>query len=583
MKKLYYILLGFTLLSLAACKKDDDDNDPPPTQNNVPPAVITASQPGYISVSASALIINKNATGTITVKLFDSNGNLINPQPSFQFASSNNAAASVDGNGTVTGLSEGVSNISVTDGTHGFAFATVTVVSDTIVVTTDPVSIDFATGLLNLNVGASANFNYNLLDASGNVMGGVATLTASPSGGITISGNTITANQMGVYYITATNSNNDTISGALMVVVNDPNAPSNINSCSGTDADWEVLGVRMLNVPWFAKAGLTAEALRVEVTRRKLCGNHDIEVIQRSPDAITLGLPGVVNLSSDGRLQSVKAGISTVVATVGGVNSLTGGSMVMPHIEGSYIYSGSLGGNLTSATINLGFSPPAIIVGQPISQNNQVTFSGSWSWTNRASVTGCGTVGNDEYRVVGLGATYVLTYPDCNYDISNGGVYFTGFDCGNGSQIDDLFGIFELTLLKANPITVYDYVPIGIYADLQSSGGNFTVYEAGTSNTLGSLAPGGDVNNCPEGCWNEDILTSKVWTGQDGGVTFTLTFSSDHTFVFTEPEGSGTYNWSASDCSTNTIMLIGAGLSCSPCPLTIVDETHLTFEGYDLY
>ncbi len=540
--KIQYVLsIVALMLIISSCKKDGAA-----TQNDVTPAFIAATNPGLIAMSISSLTIKQGSTASVSATLFNSNGDLASPQPTFVFTSNNTDAVTVSGS-TLTGVSVGVSTLSVTDGSHGFAYCQVTVVDDTTTIPTAPANIRFSQGLINLNVSNNTTFTYTLLDASGNTVGGTATISVNPSTGVSISGNTITASKMGVYTVTATDGSGNPLSGTLTVVVNDPDAPSNITTCTGTDADWEVLSVKILNCPWFSKAGLTADPLRVEVTRRKKCDSHEIQVIQRSPESITVGFPGVVNLTDDGKLKSVKAGVSTIVAKVGGVASLAGVGMVMPHVEGNYIYSGSLGGSL-SGTINLSFSWPTTILYAAITQNNQ-------GWVGRlgyrmpsAVVSGCGMVGSDAYNVVGNGATTLQSYPDCNYNLSSGGAYFNGFNCGDYKHVKGFMGYFWLELRKANPLTVYDYIPIGIYGTAKGSEGSYTIHKIdGSGSSWGTLSAGGSPGGCTAvSCMYDNSLTngtSRTWVNSGGDVQITFNKNGTGTIAITGGDTSG-FNWS---------------------------------------
>ncbi len=70
MKKLYFILLSFILLSLTACKKDDDDNDPPP----VVPGPIELKENVHVIDSTNTVLDFNASDFTNGIFVFNING-----------------------------------------------------------------------------------------------------------------------------------------------------------------------------------------------------------------------------------------------------------------------------------------------------------------------------------------------------------------------------------------------------------------------------------------------------------------------------------------------------------------------------
>lgn len=310
MKKNLWLCCSLFIL-FAACKKEsiNNNNDEGNAPATFTPAYVPPSQPGILQVSQSSVTIKAGSSVTLAVAVFNSDGSDMATQPAFFWSSDHSNIASVN-NGQITGVAEGAAIVSVTDGSHGIEYVAVNVVNDTTTIPTAASNITFTRPVLVLAKGESANISYTVKNQSAQ---SVQIMPAFVSGnGISISGNAVKAgNATGNFTIIAANGT-DTLSGALQVIVYDPQNP-------GQDTAIEI--TRLVNFPInFSKPGLSSAPFRIEVTKTFMTGNNTLGVqkIQASPSSVTVYNTDVVTLNGNGCFTSVAEGSSRVSFSYGG-------------------------------------------------------------------------------------------------------------------------------------------------------------------------------------------------------------------------------------------------------------------------
>jgi hypothetical protein len=296
-------------LFLFSCKKDNSTNSGGSETFNA--AFVAPSQPGIIQTSTHHLILKKNNNATTSAKLYTSDGVLATPQPAFTWTSSDVNIVTVN-NGAIHAVSLGSILVSVTDGSHGYDYITVDVVSDTTSISTNnPVDIVFTPPAGTVNVGQSITLTYKVLNAAGQIISVTPEFrSADSSSNITISGNSVTVgNQPGFFQI---------IPFFNGVRLNDSrfNLYARNPASSNTDTTWHVVGISLVTYPYFfSKLSDIASAVVIKVyeLNYSLPGRFARET-QMSPQTLIIEHPEVVRVNGDGVLVPVSFGSSVITA-----------------------------------------------------------------------------------------------------------------------------------------------------------------------------------------------------------------------------------------------------------------------------
>ncbi|HXH19302.1 MAG TPA: hypothetical protein VNJ07_09485 [Chitinophagales bacterium] len=302
------------VIFFAGCKKDPEegDNNNNTGNNSFTPAYIAPTEPGILQVSASQIIIHQSESVTVTCKLFNSDGSLAVNQPVFQWSSNQIEAATVNA-GVIVAQGIGNALISVTDGSHGFAYVNVNVVADSINIPAGAANITFDPPVITLLKNQSANFDYTLSDLSGNTIAGTPDFQVSPSGsGISFSGSIMNAgNQTGSFKVDAS-VNGDSLNGSLFLDVLDTGYNYVL------DTNWRVTRIELVNYPKiFWKYDKVAIPLRISIFESRMTQSWQIlrKVYQTSPDAIIIDHPEVISVNGDGQLISQVPGSTKITVT----------------------------------------------------------------------------------------------------------------------------------------------------------------------------------------------------------------------------------------------------------------------------
>ncbi len=317
----------FISVSFVCCKKDDDDDNGyfPPAEETFTPEYIAPTQTGLIQLATRLLILKVGESGKIEAKLYESDGSVASPQPSFVYASDDATVASV-ANGTVTAMAVGETSINVTDGAHGIVHVNVVVLPSTGSTPDDTYSITFEPPVLSLKQGESGAFTYKIVDRKGNPASlGTPIFQFADFTDATISGNIITAgSSSGVFNLLAL-TGSDTLAGTLQVLF----------GLSGNTTTKYTIDEVFYPVK-FNDNDLISKPIRVFVTETTTDGNGNsiISKYQTSPDQVAVLNTGVVT-NSGGRLKSVHPGYAKLRITFKGT-SVEGWTSVIPRLQGAW-------------------------------------------------------------------------------------------------------------------------------------------------------------------------------------------------------------------------------------------------------
>ena len=154
------------------------------------------SQPGVIVAGPPGLNLTVGATAQLGAKLLGSDGTVVTPGPSWQWATSDGAVLKVDANGSVAAVAVGMVSVTVTDGVHGTSSLEVAVVDSA---PTGPTGIVFDEPLVHVEVGKSHAITWKLVDAAGAPMAASSTpmLVQSGGGKVTLGDGSITGAAQG--------------------------------------------------------------------------------------------------------------------------------------------------------------------------------------------------------------------------------------------------------------------------------------------------------------------------------------------------------------------------------------------------
>ncbi|MBK9328980.1 MAG: hypothetical protein IPM95_06605 [Sphingobacteriales bacterium] len=310
--------------------------------------VLTPTDPGIIEISTSYLILHKNDRVTVSAKLYLSNGTLSSSQPSFIWSSDNLDVASCT-NGAVIPNAKGTAIITVTDGSHGFAFLNVSVVDDDVAIpANEPVSIKFNPIVSIIEDNKNTTINYTLLNAKGQPVSGTPIFQINENNsGITINNSTITTGSKTGLFTLSAKLNNNLLNGNLTVLVYDSSGNNNL------DTSWHIVGWGLTKFPIvFNYSNKTAEP--VIITYYELNYSQPgtfARARQTSPELLDISNQEIISSNGSGMLRSTQ---------------LNGGATIIAHFAGStrqwyvanlFDLTGSWGGTSNGKSYNCCFYP----------------------------------------------------------------------------------------------------------------------------------------------------------------------------------------------------------------------------------
>lgn len=317
-------LLAALSIVAAACSGGDDDGgtssgDDPSSWILADPYVKTSERvAGAFELRPGTLRLTPGSIGHVGLVGVDTTGAPASAA-AFELVSSNDAVVRVSPDGTVEAVSLGIAEVrALVDG--------VTVANTSVevldVVPSGPTSVQFASPVLMVIVGAPTPITFEALDGAGNPADAsairLALSTPSPPG-FSLEGNTLTATEEGIAAIHAVLGDTP-LTGALLVVA--PPAPSRGPLPNCDPAQPELLGCRMSISPfWFARPGLAAPVLAF-VTRYYIDNSCSptgrLEITQEPPDVIRIERAGVLG-AGPGAIGSVAPGATGVAGFVDGL------------------------------------------------------------------------------------------------------------------------------------------------------------------------------------------------------------------------------------------------------------------------
>ena len=260
----------------------------------VPPRAV-----GTITVSPPDVTLEAlGATSQLEASARDRNGNVISA--SFSWGSSNTAVVTVDSNGLVSAVSNGMATVTVRSGTVS-ASATVTVEQE-------PASISFSPDEVVMTaLGANEPLGVSVFDANDHAMSAALTWASSNPAVATVDGDgTITAQTNGTATVTATVGS---VSGSLAVTVRQAVASIDV-------------------VPETVTLTAIGQLAQLEATARDANGH---------PVYVDIGFessePTVAAIDDDGVVTGLRNGMTTVTASTGSV-SITATVTVMQVLAG---------------------------------------------------------------------------------------------------------------------------------------------------------------------------------------------------------------------------------------------------------
>lgn len=320
------------------------------------PGFIAPTEPGSLVVSPLALVLEPGNEVAASVTLHLGDGTSSSPA-SLVWSSEAASVASVNATGLIRAETPGVTRVAVTDGSHGFAWISVSVTSDAAEVPAGAVSADLGSPAIALLVGEETPLSAVLKDASGQVVPGAVELVPSVAGVIEVVDEVVRALAPGVVELEAFQGTTP-LSGGVTVTVSDPAelgiAPGSTPAQGACD-DWVVKSCGFVSQPLrFTRPGVSAE-LRVAVTRVRNCDGA-VMVQQQSPDEVTIYGDEVIDVGGSGQLAAKAPGIAAIFARVEGVecNPCKWGVVVQPDLRGTWDVSCDNGdkGSLEFQTIN---------------------------------------------------------------------------------------------------------------------------------------------------------------------------------------------------------------------------------------
>lgn len=303
----------FTLI-LINCKRNQDTDI---VSKTFVPAKIDLTQPGIIQTSTPYVILHKNNQVTTSAKLYNSDGMLFSTQPTFIWSSDNADIASCN-NGIISANNIGSATISVTDGSHGFAFINVSVVDDTTnIASNQPVSIVFNPIIQYISKNQTRSFTYTLLNGAGQTISGTPVFNiVGNNSGISVSGNTIQSSATEGLFTIEASINNQRLAGNLNIVVADTTRTT-------TDTSWYLVGWTIAKAPVaFNYSNKTSSPVRITVYEL----NYSMpgifpRVRQTSPESIDISNPEIITDNGSGLLRSTQQhGGTTITAHYGNIN-----------------------------------------------------------------------------------------------------------------------------------------------------------------------------------------------------------------------------------------------------------------------
>lgn len=307
MKTFIYPIILLTTI-LIGCKKDKNEPavESPSTISggsiNTTPAYVPP-QPGTLNLNIHSLVLHPGDNATVSATLYNDTGGVVFGS-SFLWQSQNNNIATVSG-GLITANNIGSTYVMVTDGTHGFSYVNVSVVSTSSVISNAPTQIVYGIwpGFMGLRHNMTRTIGYTLYDASGNVVTGVTpTFVAPTNSGLLISGNSITAPNFDGFWDVSAIIGGDTLSNKLKTMVF--NSSDTITRIHAEP-----------NCPYFFPYyNVSAAALNVEIVKtwwNPITG-FAMKIFTTSPTKILIDLPSVAILNSAGLITSVGPGNTKV-------------------------------------------------------------------------------------------------------------------------------------------------------------------------------------------------------------------------------------------------------------------------------
>ena len=207
-----------------------------------------------IDLTPSSAMIDSGAIGQFFMTVFDQNGDMLEPAPNAVWTSDNTAVATVDGFGTVFGISPGTATISATIG-NAVGTALVTVITFSPVITT----IDITPFDPTIGIGATEQLSVTVFDQNGGVIMPIPDIvwTSDNPAVATVDGSgMITGMNSGTAMVDAIAGN---VIGTVLVTVGVPTAATAIVPL---DVGWNLISLPLQETDSLGQAvNRTAESL----------------------------------------------------------------------------------------------------------------------------------------------------------------------------------------------------------------------------------------------------------------------------------------------------------------------------------
>ncbi len=299
---------------IIACNKEDNNINQSTTTNNSSVVLITPgvsikltpippTSSGKIHSSTNYLKLHIGNTGSVSAKLYNSDGTLVSLQPGFTWSVDNNSALTVS-NGNVTATNLGEALINVGDQSHGSGYIQVSVVPDTVAIPSGPANIVFEPYVLSLKPGSPLDIPaYIITDFKGISVSATPTFEVQEqNSGITISGKTITASKQGIFHLLAKHNDNS-LYGNLILAVN-----------SSELKDYIITSFQSYSFPSiFNSPDLTADPIKISVFEFGRKNNiFFLDAYETSPDQIAVDYPSVMIADGNGSLKSLAPGYTSI-------------------------------------------------------------------------------------------------------------------------------------------------------------------------------------------------------------------------------------------------------------------------------
>jgi hypothetical protein len=331
------LLFVAVAMTTQRCDKD------PQQDLQVEPEIVNVEGSGKIQANVSVLMLHPGNSAHPPVRLYNSDGTIVIPQPNFDWEA-DSPIVSIS-NGTITAKEVGSTQITITDRAHGNAYIDVVVVPDSITIPDGPVNVAFFPFVLAVNVNSSGTELplAVLSDYAANEINGAVTYEIMNEGeGVSIAGGKLIATSPGVYHLKA-KVGGDYLHGDLFV-----------SAYGDSQADSRNTNFTVLDFPsQFNKYGVTSRSIKIHVLESGWKNNQlFFDFYETVPEQVSVEYPGVLQVVDGVNLKSIFPGYTPVTISFHG-ESVTANALVAIDFTGNWKATGP-GGKV----YNFCMSPP---------------------------------------------------------------------------------------------------------------------------------------------------------------------------------------------------------------------------------